>query len=67
VTVQRALVALLAFVVVGSAFGQSPEPTKIRITTWNPEWFPNGFPREAPPEKQAQRIKVAADVPALRT
>jgi hypothetical protein len=28
---------LLAFFVVGSALGQSPQPTKIRITTWNLE------------------------------
>jgi hypothetical protein len=34
---KRALFALLAFFVVGSALGQSPESTKIRITTWNLE------------------------------
>jgi len=38
------------------------EPSKIRITTWNLEWFPNGSAREATPEKQAQRIQEAADV-----
>jgi endonuclease/exonuclease/phosphatase family metal-dependent hydrolase len=59
---KRALIALLAFVVVGSALGQSTEPTKIRITTWNLEWFPNGSSHDAPPEKQAQRIEAAADV-----
>jgi hypothetical protein len=32
------------------------------MTTWNLEWFPNGSPREATPEKQAQRIQAAADV-----
>ena len=52
--------ALLVFFVVGSALGQSP--AKIRVTTWNLEWFPNGSPRETPPEKQAQRIEAAADV-----
>jgi hypothetical protein len=26
------------------------------------EWFPNGSPHEATPEKQAQRIEAAADV-----
>jgi endonuclease/exonuclease/phosphatase family metal-dependent hydrolase len=57
---KRTLIALLAFVVVGSALGQSP--AKIRITTWNLEWFPNGSPHDAPPEKQAQRIEAAADV-----
>jgi hypothetical protein len=54
------LFALLAFFVVGPALGQSPG--KIRITTWNLEWFPNGSPRDATPEKQAQRIQAAADV-----
>jgi endonuclease/exonuclease/phosphatase family metal-dependent hydrolase len=57
---KRALFALLAFFVVGSALGQSP--ARIRVTTWNLEWFPNGSPREAPPEKQAERIQAAADV-----
>jgi endonuclease/exonuclease/phosphatase family metal-dependent hydrolase len=57
-----ALVALFAFFVVGSAFGQSPEPAKIRITTWNLEWFPNGSAKDAPLEVQAQRVKAAADV-----
>ena len=56
------LSALLAFLVVGSALGQSPQPAKIRITTWNLEWFPNGSPHEAPPEKQAQRIEAAGAV-----
>jgi endonuclease/exonuclease/phosphatase family metal-dependent hydrolase len=57
---KRALLAVLVFFVVGSALGQSP--AKVRITTWNLEWFPNGSPREATPEKQAQRIQAAADV-----
>lgn len=59
---KRALIVLLAFVVVGPAFGQSPQPAKVRITTWNLEWFPNGSPHEPTPEKQAQRIEAAADV-----
>ena len=58
----RALLALVALLVVASAFGQSPETAKFRITTWNLEWFPNGSAHEAPPEKQAERIKAAADV-----
>ena len=33
----RALLAVVAFFVVCSALGESPEPTKIRITTWNLE------------------------------
>jgi len=57
---KRALIALLAFVVVGSARGQSP--AKIRVTTWNLEWFPNGSPDDATLEKQAQRIEAAANV-----
>ena len=58
----RALFALLAPFVVGSAIGSSPEPGKIRITTWNLEWFPNGSAHDAAPEVQAQRIAAAADV-----
>jgi hypothetical protein len=58
--VNRALFALLASVVVGSALGESTDPTRIRITTWNLEWFPSGSAKEA--ERQNQRIKKAADV-----
>ena len=53
---------LIAFLFVGSALGESSESVKVRITTWNLEWFPNGSAREATQEKQAQRIKAAADV-----
>jgi len=35
----RALVALLAAFVASSALGQSPEPSKVRITTWNLNGF----------------------------
>ena len=58
----RALLALLASFVVALALGESPEPTKVRITTWNLEWFPNGSAHDATPEEQAQRIAAAADV-----
>ena len=58
----RALFALFASVIVGSALGESTEPTRIRITTWNLQWFPNGSAKEASPEQQEQRIKEAADV-----
>jgi len=58
----RALLALLASLVVALALGESPEPTKVRITTWNLEWFPNGSAHDATPEVQAQRIAAAADV-----
>jgi hypothetical protein len=64
---KRALIAVLAFFVAGSALGQSP--AKIRIKTWNLEWFSNGSPHDSTPEKQAQRIEAAADVlrPIRRT
>jgi endonuclease/exonuclease/phosphatase family metal-dependent hydrolase len=57
---KRALFSLLAFFVVGSVLGQSP--ARIRITTWNLEWFPNGSANAAPLEVQAQRVTAAADV-----
>jgi endonuclease/exonuclease/phosphatase family metal-dependent hydrolase len=60
--VNRVLLIIVASFVVGSALGQSPEPNKFRITTWNLQWFPNGSAREAPQEKQAERIKAVADV-----
>jgi hypothetical protein len=55
---KRVLFAVLAFFVVGPALGESPEPAKIRITTWNLEWFPNGSPRQTTLEKQAQRCEA---------
>jgi hypothetical protein len=58
----RTLIAVLTAFVVSSALGDSAELRKVRITTWNLEWFPNGSAREATPEKQAQRIQAAADV-----
>jgi endonuclease/exonuclease/phosphatase family metal-dependent hydrolase len=60
--VNRTLFALLASLVVASAVSQSTEPTRIRIATWNLEWFPNGSAKEASAEQQNQRIKEAADV-----
>jgi endonuclease/exonuclease/phosphatase family metal-dependent hydrolase len=60
--VNRIFVALFASLVVTSAFGESTQPTKVRITTWNLEWFPNGSPHDAPRELQGQRIAAAADV-----
>ena len=58
----RAVFALLAAFVVGSALGNSTEQTEVRITSWNLEWFPNGSAHDATPEVQAQRIVAAADV-----
>ena len=56
----RALVALLAALVIGSTLGNSTEPARVRITTWNLEWFPNGSAHDTTPEVQAQRIAAAA-------
>jgi hypothetical protein len=56
----QALILVLASFVVGSALSQSP--AKVRITTWNLEWFPNGSPHETTPGKQAQRIAASAGV-----
>jgi len=56
----RALLVLVCFAWCGLLHAE--QPSKIRITTWNLEWFPNGSAREATPEKQAQRIQAAADV-----
>jgi len=58
----RALLALLGSFAVASALGESPEPAKLHITTWNLEWFPNGSAHVATPEVQAQRIASAAAV-----
>jgi endonuclease/exonuclease/phosphatase family metal-dependent hydrolase len=60
--VNRVLVTLLASFIVGSVLGESTEPTKIRITTWNLEWFPNGSAHDATPEVQAQRIAAVAEI-----
>jgi endonuclease/exonuclease/phosphatase family metal-dependent hydrolase len=60
--VQHASLALLVSLVVACAPRESSEPTKIRITTWNLEWFPNGSAHDATPEVQAKRIAAAADV-----
>jgi hypothetical protein len=48
--------------VVGCGASNSAEQTKLRITTCNLEWFPNGSAHEATPEVQAQRVAAAADV-----
>jgi hypothetical protein len=60
--VKRASLALLASFVVALALGESAEPAKVRVTTWNLEWFPNGSAHDATAEVQAQRIAAAADV-----
>src|SRR5258708_6118427 len=59
---KSASLALLTAFVAGSTCGNSTEPGRVRITTWNLEWFPNGSAHDATPEAQAQRIVVAADV-----
>jgi hypothetical protein len=60
--VKRALFALVVSLVVASALGEPTEASRIRITTWNLEWFPNGSAKEASAEQQNRRIKEAADV-----
>ena len=60
--VNRASLALLGCLAVVCAPGESPELGKVRVTTWNLEWFPNGSAHDATPEVQAQRIAAAADV-----
>jgi endonuclease/exonuclease/phosphatase family metal-dependent hydrolase len=60
--VKRALFALLAPFVVASALGESTASARIRITTWNLQWFPSGSAKEASAEQQNQRFKEAADV-----
>jgi endonuclease/exonuclease/phosphatase family metal-dependent hydrolase len=42
-----------------TAFAESP---KVRVTTWNLEWFPNGSPKELPVDAQNARIAAAAAV-----
>jgi hypothetical protein len=49
----RILVALLASFIVALALGESPQQSKVRITTWNLEWFPSGSAHDATPEVQA--------------
>jgi hypothetical protein len=59
--VNRVLFALLALLLAGLALGESTEPTRIRITTWNLELFPSGSANEASIEQQNQRIKEEAE------
>lgn len=42
-----------------TACGESP---KVRVTTWNLEWFPNGSPKELAADAQNARIAAAASV-----
>jgi endonuclease/exonuclease/phosphatase family metal-dependent hydrolase len=51
----------IASVVAGCSSRQESEQP-VRITTWNPQWFPNGSPKEATPAGQTENIKRAADV-----
>ena len=59
---RRSVFGLLVSLVVASTLGNSTEQTKVRITTWNLEWFPSGSARDATPDVQAQRIAASADV-----
>jgi hypothetical protein len=60
--VNRVVVTLLASLIDSPSTEPTTEPIKIRITTWNLEWFPNGSAHDATPEVQAQGIQAAADV-----
>jgi hypothetical protein len=51
--------AIVAMLFCAAVPATSAEPAKIRITTWNLEWFPNGSANDAPPKAQAQRIQAA--------
>ena len=59
---RRAFFALLTSLFVASTLGESPEPAKVRVTTWNLEWFPNRSAHDATPELEAQRIAAGTDV-----
>ena len=52
------LAVLILFTLAGIEVADSQ---KIRLTTWNLEWFPNGSAKDASPEEQDRRIN-AADV-----
>src|SRR6266581_4394575 len=54
-----AIVALLFCAAIPTT---SAEPTSVRCTTWNLQWFPNGSANEVSAAQQEQRIKEAADV-----
>jgi hypothetical protein len=62
--VNRVLVALLASFIIGSVIGESTEPTEIRITTWNLEWFPNRSPRGICPVKPLRLGQISLNVQA---
>jgi endonuclease/exonuclease/phosphatase family metal-dependent hydrolase len=47
---------------IGTLFVDHTSAANVRLTTWNLDWFPNGTPKEAPPEEQEKRIQAAADV-----
>ena len=55
----RITAAVLALCCCVTACGESP---KVRVTTWNLEWFPNGSPKELPLDAQNIRITAAASV-----
>ena len=55
----RTLLALLTAFIVGCNLGNAAEQAKVRITTWNLEWFPNGSAHDArrPPTAAATTLK----------
>jgi endonuclease/exonuclease/phosphatase family metal-dependent hydrolase len=57
-----ALLLLVGLLTIGGVFVDQASAAKVRLTTWNLDWFPNGKPKEAPPAEQERRIQGAADV-----
>jgi endonuclease/exonuclease/phosphatase family metal-dependent hydrolase len=55
----RTTVAVFALSCCITAFAEAP---KVRVTTWNLEWFPNGSPKELAVDAQNVRIAAAAAV-----
>lgn len=56
---RRIIVAVSVISWCGQTFAESP---KVKVTTWNLEWFPNGSPKELARDAQDVRIAAAASV-----
>src|SRR5262245_59973582 len=54
---RKFIAGILALSIIGYSSGQT-----VKCTTWNLEWFPNGYAKETPAAQQEQHIKEAADV-----
>src|SRR6185503_10547151 len=60
----RVLYSISLFVIflLSSCAPQRVDNKKVRVTTWNLEWFPNGSPKELSVDAQNARISAAAVV-----